>query len=173
MYKRQLQERGLLEARGKQRTDSTRVLAAVRMLNRLERVGETLRAALNAVATVVPAWVQSWIPADWIERYGPRVDNYRFPKAESTRTTVANQIGTDGALLLAQIDTAAVSYTHLDVYKRQVYAPRLSSHRIRCRVMRGSLMTHVPADALFRQAVGAPMVRRTGLRICVLRLAWR
>ncbi|MBM7845724.1 hypothetical protein [Herpetosiphon giganteus] len=73
------------------------------MLNRRERVGQTLRAARNAVATVVPAW----IPADWIERYGPRVDTYHFPKAESTRTTVANQIGTDGALLLAQIDTAA------------------------------------------------------------------
>ncbi|WP_152976739.1 hypothetical protein [Herpetosiphon geysericola] len=28
-------------------------------------------------------------------------------KAESTRTAMANQIGTDGALLLAQIDTAA------------------------------------------------------------------
>jgi transposase len=43
---------GLLKARGKQRTDSTHVLAAIRTLNRLESVGETLRAALNAVATV-------------------------------------------------------------------------------------------------------------------------
>ena len=36
---------GLLKARGRQRTDSTHVLAAVRHLNRLELVGETLRAA--------------------------------------------------------------------------------------------------------------------------------
>ena len=36
---------GLLKARGKQRTDSTHVLAAIRTLNRLECVGETLRAA--------------------------------------------------------------------------------------------------------------------------------
>ncbi|MCB1770657.1 MAG: transposase [Candidatus Competibacteraceae bacterium] len=46
----QLQEQGLLQAGGRQRTDSTHVLAAVRDLNRLERVGETLRAALNSVA---------------------------------------------------------------------------------------------------------------------------
>src|SRR5215203_1811238 len=39
-----VQEAGLLKTRGRQRTDSTHVLAAVRMLNRLERVGETLRA---------------------------------------------------------------------------------------------------------------------------------
>src|SRR3954466_4166131 len=50
----QLRERGLLKARGRQRTDSTHVLAAVRAVNRLESVGETLRAALNALATVAP-----------------------------------------------------------------------------------------------------------------------
>ena len=37
-----LRERGLIKVRGRQRTDSTYVLAAVRSLNRLERVGETL-----------------------------------------------------------------------------------------------------------------------------------
>jgi transposase len=35
-----LQEHDLLKARGRQRTDSTHVLADVRKLNRLERVGE-------------------------------------------------------------------------------------------------------------------------------------
>src|SRR5499426_368443 len=48
---------GLLTARGQQRTDSTHVLAAIRVMNRLELVAETLRAALNAVATVAPAWL--------------------------------------------------------------------------------------------------------------------
>src|SRR5215212_2596846 len=38
---------GLLKARGQARTDCTHVLAAVRKLNRLELVGETVRAALN------------------------------------------------------------------------------------------------------------------------------
>lgn len=40
-----LGERGLVKSRGRQRTDSTHVLAAIRTLNRLEFVGETLRAA--------------------------------------------------------------------------------------------------------------------------------
>ena len=44
-----------LKTRGRQRTDSTHVIAAVRSLNRLERVGETLRAALNEVALIAPA----------------------------------------------------------------------------------------------------------------------
>ena len=43
-------ELGLLRAGGRQRTDSTHVLAAVRTLNRMEFVGETLRAALEALA---------------------------------------------------------------------------------------------------------------------------
>ncbi|MBP2310229.1 transposase [Azospirillum melinis] len=49
---------GLLKARGRQRTDSTHVLAAVRELNRLELLGETLRAALNALAVMAPAWLR-------------------------------------------------------------------------------------------------------------------
>jgi transposase len=40
-------KQGLLTARGRQRTDATHVLAAIRTLNRLELVMETLRAALN------------------------------------------------------------------------------------------------------------------------------
>src|SRR6195952_5403244 len=40
-------EDGLLEARGRQRTDGTHVLAAIRNLNRLELLAETLRATLN------------------------------------------------------------------------------------------------------------------------------
>ena len=42
-----LQAHGWLKAGGYARTDSTHVLAASRTLNRLENVGETLRAALN------------------------------------------------------------------------------------------------------------------------------
>src|SRR5499433_3291060 len=45
-------ERKFLKARGRQRTDSTHVLAAIRVLNRLECVGETLRHALNSPAVV-------------------------------------------------------------------------------------------------------------------------
>jgi transposase len=49
----------LVKARGKQRTDSTHVVAAVRYMNRLELVGETLRAALNDLALHSPDWVRA------------------------------------------------------------------------------------------------------------------
>ena len=64
----QLQAQGLLQAGGRQRTDSTHILAAVRDLNRLERVGETLPAALNSVAVVAPDWLQRLAPPEWYER---------------------------------------------------------------------------------------------------------
>jgi transposase len=102
-----LQEQGLVKARGRQRTDSTHVLAAVRMLNRLERVGETLRAALNELATVAPEWLQERAPLVWYERYGRRVENHRLPKTEAARAALAAEIGGDGQQLLSAIDAAA------------------------------------------------------------------
>jgi transposase len=72
--------RGLLKARGQQRTDSTHVLAAVRELNRLELLGETLRAALNAVATANPDWLRALAPPVWYERYSRRIEDLRLPK---------------------------------------------------------------------------------------------
>jgi len=101
-----LQEQGLVKPRGRQRTDSTHVLAAVRTLNRLERVGETLRAALNELATVAPDWLQTMAPAAWYERYGRRVENYRLPKTEAARQELATTIGVDGQQLLSAIETA-------------------------------------------------------------------
>ena len=102
-----LKAEGLVKARGRQRTDSTHVLAAVRTLNRLERVGETLRAALNELATVAPEWLQALAPPAWYERYGRRVENYRLPKTEAARTALAAEIGADGRRLLGAIDAAA------------------------------------------------------------------
>ena len=101
-----LQEQGLVKARGRQRTDSTHVLAAVRTLNRLERVGETMRAALNELAAVAPEWLQTVAPAAWYERYGRPVENYRLPKTEAGRQNLAATIGADGQQLLSSIDAA-------------------------------------------------------------------
>ena len=100
-------ERGLVKARGRQRTDSTHVLAAVRGLNRLERVGETVRAALNALATVAPDWLTAVAPPEWYERYGRRVEHYRLPKTDAARTALAAEIGADGRQLLGAVDAAA------------------------------------------------------------------
>ena len=57
------------------RTDSTHVLAAIRSLNRLERVTETLRAALNALAELAPDWVVSQITPEWFDRYRAGVED--------------------------------------------------------------------------------------------------
>ena len=48
---------GLVRAGGRQRTDSTHVLAAIRGLNRLELAGESVRAALEALAAAAPGWL--------------------------------------------------------------------------------------------------------------------
>src|ERR1700733_6265310 len=101
-----LRDQGLVKANGRQRTDSTHVLAAVRGLNRLERVGETVRAALNELAVVAPDWLQVLAPPVWYERYSRRVENYRLPKAEKERLELATAIGADGDQLLAAIDAA-------------------------------------------------------------------
>ncbi|NWJ49099.1 MAG: transposase [Chloroflexi bacterium] len=63
---KEFKQRGLLKPGGKQRTDSTHVLAAVRELNRTEGIAETLRAALNAVALVAPTWLR------WSEPWNTR-----------------------------------------------------------------------------------------------------
>lgn len=93
---KQFKERGWLKARGKQRTDSTHVLAAIRTLNRLEGLGETLRAALNALATVAPEWLRSWVPTEWFERYGRAVDEYRLPKGIAARQEMGSDSGQMG-----------------------------------------------------------------------------
>ncbi len=67
-------EAGLVRARGRQRTDSTQVLAAIRQRNRLESVGEALRHALHARAAVVPDWLRGRCPPAWADRYGRRLD---------------------------------------------------------------------------------------------------
>lgn len=105
------QEKGLLKARGQQRTDSTHVLAAIRVMNRLERVGETMRATLNALATVAPDWLRGQVEADWFDRYGPRFEQYRLPKKKSEQKDLAIQVGVDGyRLLSAALADAAPSY---------------------------------------------------------------
>ncbi len=91
---------GYLKKRGRQRTDSTHVLAAVRALNRLVLVGETLRHALNVLATSAPTWLKPHIQAAWLERYAKRFDEYQLPKSKAERAAVASQLGDDGRALL-------------------------------------------------------------------------
>ena len=97
-------ELGLLKARGRQRTDATHVLASIRVLNRLELVGETLRAALNELAAVAPDWLRAAAPEAWFKRYARRVEDGRLPRSQAEREAYARAVGEDGFALLDRLD---------------------------------------------------------------------
>ena len=93
-------EMGLVKARGKQRTDSTRILAVVRGLNRLELVGETMRHALDVLSAVAPEWLQERVRPEWTQRYVCRLDDEKLPKSKEARLQEGERIGADGHELL-------------------------------------------------------------------------
>ncbi|MBX7268753.1 transposase [Micromonospora sp. Llam7] len=95
---------GLLRGGGKARTDSTHVLAKISMLGRLERVGETVRAALNQLTQVAPGWLAPRIHPEWEQRYSRRIDSAHLPAAEQARDRFGQAVSADGAALLAAID---------------------------------------------------------------------
>ena len=96
---------GFIKARGKQRTDSTHVLAAIRVMSRLELLGETVRAALNVLATVAPDWLRVLAPPEWHARYDRRVEHGWLPKGKEKRAAYAQTGGQDGVALLAALAT--------------------------------------------------------------------
>jgi transposase len=99
----QFRERGWIKARGKQCTDSTHVLAAIRTLRRLECVGETMRHALNVLAEVAPTWLLEHMDPEWADRYEKRFSDFRLPKDTKARVALAETIGADGRRLLEHV----------------------------------------------------------------------
>ncbi|WP_370385232.1 IS1182 family transposase [Catenulispora sp. GAS73] len=102
-----LKAAGLIRAGQAARTDSTHVLAAVRVLNRVEHVGEALRAALEEIAGIWPEWIVPLLDPGWDLRYGRKVETGRLigrGRGKTTAEKLAEQIGADGAALLARID---------------------------------------------------------------------
>src|SRR5512132_639541 len=100
-----LAEQGLVGAGGKQRTDSTHVIGAVRDLNRLELAGESVRAALEAIAATAPGWLTGVVDvADWGRRYGARVDTWRLPTSKTKRAELMAAYGSDALVLLRAVD---------------------------------------------------------------------
>jgi transposase len=99
-------DRQLVKARGRQRTDSTHILAAVRALNRIEVVGETMRHALNTLAVAAPEWLRAVNPPDWRDRYARRAEDDRLPTTQAARAALTLTIGHDGWRLLTAIDHA-------------------------------------------------------------------
>jgi hypothetical protein len=98
---------GLVGAGGKQRTDSTHVIGAVRDLNRLELAGESVRACLEAIAVAAPDWLPTVIDiSGWGRRYGARVDTWRLPTSKTKRAELMVAYGTDAVALLRAVHDA-------------------------------------------------------------------
>ena len=98
-----LKELGLVKAGGRARTDSTHVLARIRGLNRLELAGESVRAALEALAAAVPGWLAGVIDVSWQQVYGQRIEEMRLPESAARRAELAVQYARDGYWLLERL----------------------------------------------------------------------
>jgi len=103
---------GLIKAGGKQRTDSTHVVAAVAALNRLELAGESVRAVLEALAAAHPDWLEQRICVpDWARRYGTPMTSWRPPASKAKQDELAIACARDGyALLEAVYDKTAPAW---------------------------------------------------------------
>jgi len=118
-----VREQGLRTAQGRQRPDSTPVLAAIQTRNRLECSGETRRPALQVRAPVAPDWRQSWVPAVWFARSRQRFADSRLPPEKPARDTLATQIGMEGRPLLGAISAPATPAWRRDVPAMQTLRP--------------------------------------------------
>jgi len=103
-------EKGLLKGRGLQRTDSLQIVAAVRDLNRLELVMETLRLALNSLVEEKAEWVKQNVPGSWIETYGEWIESERLvknsgPQGKAETERLLAQTGRDGYRLMEQLES--------------------------------------------------------------------
>jgi transposase len=95
---------GLVKAGGKQRTDSTHVVAAVSALNRLELAGESVRAAVEALAAAHPDWTAQVLEAgEWARRYGTPMTSWRPPASKKKQDELAVAYARDGFALLEAV----------------------------------------------------------------------
>ena len=125
-------ELGLLKSRGKARTDSTHILAAVKELTRLEHLEETLKYALNTLAAFAPTWLEEILTPEFYERYGQKVEHSKRIRTAAEKEAKAIAIGTDGFYLLeavyAEITPASIRNLRAvevlrQVWLQQYYAP--------------------------------------------------
>ena len=119
-----LADDGLIKADGKQRTDSTHVVAEVAALNRLELAGESVRAAVEALAVAHPDWLAQRIcVSDWTARYGTPLTAWRPPRSKARQEELALAYARDGyALVEAVYEPSAPAWLRelpaIDVLRR-------------------------------------------------------
>lgn len=108
-FLRRLKERGFLKGRAVQRTGSLAIIAAVRELNLLELVIETLRLALEAIAQHDPLWLKAHVSDEWLQHYGPWTQAERLIRETGSRASAEAQrllsrAGQDGFALLDALE---------------------------------------------------------------------
>jgi hypothetical protein len=82
----------------------------VAALNRLELAGESVRAAVEALAAAHPAWLEQRIcVSDWTRRYGTPMTAWRPPASQAKQDELAIAYARDGYALLEAATPVAMS----------------------------------------------------------------
>src|SRR5579885_1718953 len=66
-------------------------------------VGEAMCFALDSLAAVASEWFLFGSNAEWVERYGHRIEKSRLPRSEKDRLTLAEPVGADGRKVLTAV----------------------------------------------------------------------
>jgi transposase len=108
-FLQRLQDKGWLGGRHTQRTDSLAVFGAIRQLNRLELVMETLRLSLEAIAREDALWLAQHTPEEWRDTYGQWTQAERIVKGTGAQGLAETQqrllqTGRDGFILLQAVE---------------------------------------------------------------------
>jgi hypothetical protein len=157
-----LKAQGLVGAGGKQRTDSTHVISAVRDLNRLELAGESVRAALEAIAVAAPDWLATVIDiADWGRRYGARVDTWRLPTSTTKRAELVAAYGRDAVGLLRAVYATGTTGTTGTTGSAPVWLVELPAVEVLRRVLVQNYV--ITTDARGREVIRAREADTDGL----------
>src|SRR6266545_1087584 len=88
--------------------------------DRIETLGEGLRAALEEIARISPGWIVPLLRPGWDERYGRKVETARLlGRKNASAAKLTAQIGADGQRLLDALDAdpAAAWMNHLPQVK--------------------------------------------------------
>lgn len=96
-----LRGRGLVSAGGRQRTDATHILGAVKQLSDVEVTREAVRLAISALISTDAKWTMQHIPASFITSYRRAMPNYRMSQEELKAFT--QETGEEARWLLDQV----------------------------------------------------------------------
>ncbi len=96
-----LKQRGLVSAGGRQRTDATHIIGAVKQMSDVEVVREAVRLAVGALMSTDATWTLQHLPISFITSYKRSWPNYRMGQEELEE--FIQQTGEEARWLLDQV----------------------------------------------------------------------